>query len=159
MKRLKNKRGDGYIFPCVMIVVICMILSVFIFFAGAVNMVRITKENSKIVLDSYVMKNSIAIYNSIKQGNDYTEALDQNVYIDDLCNFCTLVKGSYFLYAYDEDGQIKYMMTHPTVTFREENTLKIRLYYTVYVPVRFNGKNVRYAIIPVTADSSFTEKF
>lgn len=159
MKQLKNKRGDGYIFPCIMIVVVCMMLSVFIFFAGAVNLVRITKENTKIVLDSYVMKNSIAMYNSIKQGHDFTEVLDQNVYIDNLCSFCTLVKSDYFLYAYDENGQIKYMMTQPTITFRVENTLKIRLSYTVYVPVRFNGKITRYAIIPATVDSSFTEKF
>lgn len=159
MRWLKNKRGDGYVFPCVMIVVICMILSVFIFFAGVVNMVRITQENTKVVLDSYVMKSSIEIYNSIKQGSDYTDVLEQNVYINDLCDFCSLAKGSYFLYAYDEDGEIKYMMTRPTITFREENTLKIELCYTLYVPVRFNGKIVRYAIIPVTVDSSFTEKF
>ena len=159
MKKLRNKRGDGYVFPCVMIVVICMMLSVFIFFAGVVNMVRITQENTKVVLDSYVMKSSIEIYNFIKQGSDYTDVLDQNVYIDDLCDFCSLAKGSYYLYAYDEDGQIKYMMTRPTITFREENTLKIKLCYTFYVPVRFNGKIVRYAVIPVTVDSSFTEKF
>jgi len=156
---LKNKHGEGYVFPCVMIVVICMILSVLIFFAGVVNMVRITKENTKLVLDSYVMKNSIEIYNSIKQGNDYTEVLDQNVYIDDLCDFCTLAKGSYYLYAYDENGKLKYRMTKPAITFRQENTLKIQLSYTVYVPVWFDGKIVRYAIIPVTVDSSFIEKF
>jgi len=159
VRLLKNKRGDGYVFPCVMIVVICMILSVFIFFAGVVNMVRITQENTKVVLDSYIMKSSIEIYNSIKQGSDYTDVLDQNVYIDNLCDFCSLAKGSYFLYAYDEDGQVKYMMTRPTITFREENTLKIELYYTLYVPVRFSGEIVRYAVIPVTVDSSFTEKF
>lgn len=159
MKKLRNKRGDGYVFPCVMIVVICMMLSVFIFFAGVVNMVRITQENTKIILDSYVMKSSIEIYNSIKQGSDYTDVLDQNVYIDDLCNFCSLAKSSYFLYAYDEDGQIKYMMTRPTIIFQEENTLKIELRYTLYVPVRFNGNIVRYAVIPVTVDSSFSEKF
>lgn len=82
MRWLKNKRGDGYVVPCVMIVVICMMLSVFIFFAGVVNMVHITQENTKVVLDSYVMKSSIEIYNSIKQGSDYMDVLDQNVYID-----------------------------------------------------------------------------
>lgn len=159
MKKLKEKRGDGYIFPCVIILVICIMLSVFIFFAGAVNMVRITKENSKIVLDSYVMKNSIGIYNSIKQGNDYTEVLDQNVYIDELCEFCTLAKDNYYLYSYDNDGKLKYMMTRPTIIFREEKTLKIELRYTLYVPVWFNGKVVQYAVIPIFINSSFTEKF
>ena len=159
MKRLKNKRGDGYIFPCVMIVIVCMMLAVFVFFAGAVNTVNITKENSKIVLDSYVMKNSIEIYDSIKQGNDYTDALDRNVYIDSLCSFCSLANKGYYLYAYDENGKVKYRMTRPTILFREENTLKIELQYTLYLPVWFNGKIVRYAVIPVTVDSSFTEKF
>jgi len=136
-----------------------MMLSVFIFFAGVVNMVRITQENTKVVLDSYVMKNSIEIYNSIKQGSDYTDVLDQNVYIDDLCDFCSLEKCGSYLYNYNEDGSLKYRITCPTITFREENTLKIELSYTLYVPVRFNGVIVRYAVIPVTVDSSFTEKF
>ena len=68
MKTLKNKRGEGYIFPCLMIIVVCMILSVLIFFATSVSLVRITEKNSRIVLDSYVMQNSIQIYHSIKQG-------------------------------------------------------------------------------------------
>lgn len=159
MKRIKNKRGDGYVFPCVMIVIVCMMMAVFIFFSGAVNMIRITKENSKIVMDSYVMKNSIEIYNSIKQGNDYTESIDRDVYVDDLCKFCTLAKGSYYLYAYDSDGKLKYQMTKPYFTFREENTLKIQVHYTLYVPIWFDGKIARYAVIPVTVDSSFKEKF
>lgn len=142
-----------------MIVVVCMILSIFIFFASAVSMVRITEENTKIVLDSFIMKNSTQIYNSIKQGNDYTEALDRNVYIDDLCRFCTLEKSGSYLYSYNDGGSLKYRMTYPVITFRKENTLKIQLAYTLYVPVWFNGKIVQYAIIPVTVNSSFNEKF
>lgn len=159
MKCLINKRGDGYVFPCVMILVISMILSVFIFFAGAVNMVRITKENCKVVLDSFVMKNSIKIYNSIKQGNDYTEALDADVYIDDLCKFCTLVKGSSYLYHYDSDGRFQYRMSRPVITFRQENTLKIQISYTLYVTVYFNNRPVTNAVVPVTVVSSLSEKF
>lgn len=159
MKIFKSKRGEGYVFPCVMIVVVCMILSVVIFFASAVSMVRITEENTKIVLDSYIMKNSIQIYDSIKQGNDYTEALDRDEYINALCNFCTLEKSGSYLYNYNEDGSLKYRMAYPVITFRKENTLKIQLAYTLYVPVWFDGKIVRYAVIPVTVDSSFNEKF
>lgn len=159
MKVFKSKRGEGYVFPCVMIVVVCMILSVVIFFASAVSMVRITEENTKIVLDSYIMKNSIQIYDSIKQGNDYTEALDRDEYINALCNFCTLEKSGSYLYNYNDDGSLKYRMTYPVITFRKENTLKVQLAYMLYVPVWFDGKIVRYAVIPVTVDSSFNEKF
>ncbi|MDD4474275.1 MAG: hypothetical protein PHV95_00590 [Eubacteriales bacterium] len=159
MKTLKNKRGEGYIFPCLMIVVVCMILSVLIFFASGVSLVRITEKNSKIVLDSYVMQNSIQIYNSIKQGNDYTETLDRNDYIVALCDFCSLVKIGSYLYAYNDDGSLKYRMTLPVITFREENTLKIQLSYTLYVPIWFDGRIARYAVISVTVQSSFKEKF
>lgn len=48
---LRNKRGDGYIHVCVLILVICMILSVFVTFAGAVNVVRLMQRNTKTVLD------------------------------------------------------------------------------------------------------------
>ena len=76
-----------------------------------------------------------------------------------LCKFCTLEKGISYLYAYDEDGNLKYYMTYPVITFREENRLKVQLNYTLYVPMRFDGKIVQYAIIPITVDSSFSEKF
>ena len=81
---MRNKRGEGYITTCVMVVIICMLVAVFVTFTTAVSVVRITERNSKIVLDSYVMKNSILIYDSIKNGNDYTVDLNEDVYIDDL---------------------------------------------------------------------------
>ena len=159
MKILKNKQGDGYVFPCVMIVTLCMLLSVFIFFASTASWIRITKENSETVMDSYIMKNSIEIYNSIKQGNDYTEVLDTDVYIDDLCKFCTLVKGSSYLYHYDSDGRLQYRMSRPVITFRQENTLKIQISYTLYVTVYFNNRPVTNAVVPVTVVSALSERF
>jgi len=159
MTILKNKHGEGYVFPCVMTIVLCMILSVLIFFASTASWIRVTKENSKTVMDSYIMKNSIEIYNSIKQGNDYTEALDANVYIDDLCRYCTLVNKGNYLYAYDSKGKVQYQMTKPYFTFQEDNTLKIRVHYTLYVPIWFNGRAVSVARIPVTIDSALSQKF
>jgi hypothetical protein len=159
MKIWKNKRGDGYVFPCVMIIVLCMLMSVFIFFYSTASWIRVTKENAETVMDSYIMKNSIEIYNSIKQGNDYTEALDANVYIDDLCRFCTLVKGSSYLYHYDSDGRLQYRMSRPVITFRQENTLKIQISYTLYVTVYFNNRPVTNAVVPVTVVSALSEKF
>ena len=48
---IKNKRGDGYIQVCVLIIIICMILSVFVTFAGTVNIVTLMKSNTKTVLE------------------------------------------------------------------------------------------------------------
>ena len=159
MKVILNRNGDGYIFPCVMIVVLSMILSAVIFYANTVSLVRITKENSKIVLDSFVIKNSILIYNSIKQGDDNTEVLDENLYLENLCEYCTLYNFGNMLYAYNDDGSVKYKMTIPTITFREDNTLKIQLNYTIYVPIQFDNNILGYAAIPMNVISSFSEKF
>lgn len=159
MKIWKNKRGDGYVFPCVMIIVLCMIFSVLMFLYSTASWIRITKENTETVMDSYIMKNSIEIYNSIKQGNDYTETLDANVYIDDLCEYCTLVKGSSYLYHYDSNGRLQYRMSRPVITFRQENTLKIQIDYTLYVTVYFNNRAVRNAVVPVTVVSALSERF
>ena len=156
---MRNKRGDGYITTCVMVVIICMLVAVFVTFTTAVSVVRITERNSKIVLDSYVMKNSILIYDSIKNGNDYTVELDENVYIDDLCEFCTFEKSGSFLYAYSSEGNLKYRISKPMVSFSTEGTLKVYARYTVYVPIDFAGVVISTAEIPITVESKFNEKF
>ena len=73
---MNNKKGEGYVSTCVMIVVVCMLLSVFVTFAVAVNTVKTVERNSRVVLDSFVMQNSIEIYDSIKQGNNETNEID-----------------------------------------------------------------------------------
>lgn len=156
---LKNKRAEGYILPCVMIVIVCMILSVFVVFFNSANVVRMTERNSKTVLESYVMKNSIIIYNSIKQGNDVTASLDTDDYIDMLCEFCTLEKIGNRLYSVDADRRVKYYISKPRVGFTNENHLKLYVSYTVYVPMYFNGRIVRTAVIPMTVKINLDEKF
>lgn len=156
---LKNKRAEGYILPCVMIVIVCMLLSVFVTFFSSVNVVRMMERNSKMVLESYVMKNSIIIYNSIKQGNDVTSSLDTTDYIDTLCDFCTLEKQGSRLYSKDADGRVKYYISTPQVGFTQNNRLKLYVIYTLYVPIYFNGTKVSTAIIPMTVKLNLDEKF
>ena len=156
---MRNKRGDGYITTCVMVVIICMLVAVFMTFTTAVSVIRITEKNSRIVLDSFVMKNSILIYDSIKNGYDYTVELDENVYIEDLCDFCTFEKNGNFLYAYSSDGKVKYRLSKPDVSFSVEGELKVYARYTVYMPITFGGVVIDTAEIPITVESKFNDKF
>lgn len=155
----QNKRAEGYITPCVMIVIVCMLLSVFVTFFSSVNVVRMMERNSKTVLESYVMKNSIIIYNSIKQGNDVTSSLDTMDYIDTLCEFCPLEKQGSRLYSKDADGRVRYYISIPQVGFTQNNRLKLYVRYTLYVPVYFNGVAVSTAVIPTTVKINLDEKF
>ena len=159
MVRYLKTRAEGYVRPCVMIVITCMLLSVFITFAEAVSVVKQTERNSRVVLDNYVMLNSIQIYNSIKTGNDKNPYLDSASYTDSLADFCTFAEEGGYLYNYDRDGNVLFYLSQPVMEYVKDNTLKISVRYTVFVPIRFAGLRVDTAEIPITVTSKFTEKF
>ena len=156
---LKNKRGEGYVQVCVLIIVICMILSVFVTFASAVNVVRLTERNSKTVLESYLMKNSIEIYDSIKQGNNDADSLNANVYISDLADFCTFVKVGNYYYHRDENGRTEYYISKPTVGFTETGKLRLYVSYNLYVPIYFDNVKISTAQIPITVKIDLEERY
>ena len=156
---LKNKRGEGYVQVCVLIIVICMILSVFVTFASAVNVVRLTERNSKTVLESYLMKNSIEIYDSIKQGNNDADSLNANVYISDLADFCTFVKVGNYYYHRDENGRTEYYISKPTVGFTETGKLRLYVSYKLYVPIYFDNVKISTAQIPITVKIDLEERY
>ncbi len=156
---MQNKRGEGYIPTCVMIIILTMLLSVFVTFVSAINIVKQTKRNSRVVLDSYVMQESIKIYDSIKNGNNKTPVLDSDSYVDSLCEFCTFAEKNDMLYNYNSDGDIQFYLTKPTVGYMEDKELKIYTSYTIYIPIYFAGIRVETAQIPITVTSNFTQKF
>ena len=156
---LKNKRGEGYVQVCVLIIVICMILSVFVTFASAVNVVRLTERNSKTVLESYLMKNSIEIYDSIKQGNNDADSLNANVYITDLADFCTFVKVGNYYYHRDENGRTEYYISKPTVGFTETGKLRLYVSYNLYVPIYFDNVKISTAKIPISVKIDLEERY
>ena len=156
---LKNKRGDGYIQVCVLIIVICMTLSVFVTFASAVNVVRLTERNSKTVLETYVTKNSIAIYNSIKQGTNNADSINSDEYISDLAGFCTFVKVGNYYYHRDATGRTEYYISKPTVGFTESGKLRLYASYTLYVPIYFDNVRVSTVRIPTTIKIDLDERF
>ena len=156
---LKNKCGEGYVKVCVLVIVICMILSVFVTFASAVNVVRLTERNSKTVLESYLMKNSIEIYDSIKQGNNDADSLNANVYITDLADFCTFVKVGNYYYHRDENGRTEYYISKPTVGFTQTGKLRLYVSYTLYVPIYFDNVKISTARIPTTVKIDLEERF
>ena len=154
-----KKKGTGCIDICVMIVVLCSILSVLITYVLAVNVIKINKLNARIVLDNFVMQNSIEIYDSIKNGNDFTEAVDTDEYIDSLCSYNSLDFRGNMLYCVGENGKQKYRMTIPNLSLTEGNRLKIAAKYEITVPLYFAGIKVHNVTVPITVESKFKDKF
>lgn len=128
-------------------------------YAASISKVNLIRENTKVILDSFVTQNSTEIYNSIKQGNDYTEVIDTEEFRTSLISFCTLETDNGLLYSIDADGQELFHITEPTISFREANELELVVNYTLTIPMYFAGKEFPAVNIPIEVTSVLTEKF
>ncbi len=156
---LKNQKGEGYIVPCVFILIFAMIFAMIFTYSASISKVNLMRENTKVVLDSFLTQNSTEIYNSIKQGNDYTEVIDTEEFRTSLISFCTLEIKNGMLYSYDADGKELYNITEPVLSFREANELELVVNYTISIPLWFAGHQFPSANIPIEVTSILTEKF
>lgn len=159
MKMLKSSKAEGYIVPCVFILIFAMIFTMIFTYSASISKVEMMRENTKVVLDSFVTQNSTEIYNSIKQGNDYTEAIDTEEFRTSLISFCTLEIENGMLYSNDADGKELYHITEPILSFREVNELELVVNYTISIPLWFAGHQFPSANIPIEVTSILTEKF
>ena len=128
-------------------------------YSASISKVNLMRENAKVVLDSFLAQNSTEIYNSIKQGNDYTEVIDTEEFRTSLISFCTLEIEDGMLYSYDADGKELYHITEPVLSFREANELELVVNYTILIPLWFAGHQFPSANIPIEVTSILTEKF
>ena len=154
-----NKSGEGYVQVCVLILVLCLIVSVLLTLIYAVNFVRQTERNIKTVLENYVTANSIRIYNSIKQGTNETEAIDEDEFIDNLCGFASFTRGNTYLYHSSGGEEADYYITVPKVRFAEHNKLRLVVTCKVFIPLRFLENLVTTAEAPLTVKLNLEGKF
>lgn len=159
MKMLTSSKAEGYIVPCVFILIFAMIFTMIFTYSASISKVEMMRENTKVVLDSFLTQNSTEIYNSIKQGNDYTEAIDTEEFRTSLISFCTLEIENGMLYSYDADGKELYHITEPVLSFREVNELELVVNYTISIPLWFADHQFPSANIPIEVTSILTEKF
>lgn len=154
----KNKKGEGYVFVCVLILVFMMTFSVIFVYTGMITEIRLQKTNTKMVFDSFITKNSILIFNNIKQGNNATEHLETESFYTALKDFCTLDEKDNLYYAVDDEGTEIFHLTKPRIDFVEEDKLALSLKYEMYIPVRFAGHTVTTAEVPIRISSILNSK-
>lgn len=142
----------------VIVLILSMLLSVLLTYAGMVTILQTARDNTKLALDSFVTHNSIQIYDSLKQGNEETDILEENVFENEIFSLFSLDIQGDTLYSVDEKGNISYYMTIPNVDFAYANTLKLTASYTVTIPVRFAGKEITDLRIPQTVTAYYNLK-
>lgn len=157
-KILSSIKGGGYISACVYTIVIAMIFSVVLFYAHCMTIIQTTRDNTELVLESFIIDNSVLIYDSIKQGHDLTEYFDEKIYISEISSRFSLDFVGNTLYSHDKEGNIVYAMTDPELAYKVDKSLKLKASYQVAVPVRVAGKRLFFLRIPLTVTRSLTVK-
>lgn len=155
MKILKSKKGEGtYIYLCVLILVISMLLSVLILYMGLCAQVQIQKRDMKHKLDGYISDYATVAFNAVKQGEAY------EIYVDyeNLANSCLPSLGftqSDSVYRYDNGNCT---LIGPEVKVLRGEGFGITLHYTAVFPIVWNGKTYGDLSIPVTVSSYYKIK-
>ena len=155
MKILKSKKGEGtYIYLCVLILVISMLLSVLILYMGLLSQVQIQKRDMKHKLDGYISDYATIAFNAVKQGEAY------EIYVDyeNLANGCLPSLGftqSDSVYRYDNGNCT---LVEPEVKVLRGEGFGITLHYTAVFPIVWNGKTYGDLSIPVTVSSYYKIK-
>jgi len=155
---LSNKRGSSYILTAVIILVISMMLSVVLIYASTMTIIQTTKENTQRCLDSFVMQNSTLIYQSIKEGNDFTEHFDQKAFIQAFNDELSMDLQNGMLYCVGDKGEVVFKMTIPAVTYKVNNTLNLKASYDLLIPLNFAGQKISDIKILIVVDSNYTLK-
>ena len=70
-----------YIKTAVIVLITAALLSLVFLYASLMSIISSTKSNTERVLDSFVIENATFIFDSIKNGHDFTPAIDENYYI------------------------------------------------------------------------------
>ena len=142
LKRTKqaicSKKGESYIYVCVLVLFISALVSVVIMYMGLMAQVQIQKRDVEMKLDNIVSEYAVEAFDSIKQG----ENLDRVIDLDKLITY--------------PNGNCK--MSRPTITTLSGNGFGLTATYTVSFPVKWGGRTFADLTVPITVTSYYKFK-
>lgn len=147
-----------HIKTAIYVLIIAMLLSIVFAYASIITIVQTTKTNTERVLDSFVMENATFIYNSIKNGNDFTTSINANYYVSKTSSELSLDLIEGMLYNKNEQGDSIFIMTNPQTRFTVDNTLNLTTTYNLLIPINFAGEKVMDLRIPIKVKASYNLK-
>ena len=149
---LKDKNGDAYIWLCVIVVFISMLLSVLILYMGLLSQVQIQKRDVKTKLDSVVSEYATEMFDAIKHGAPSEQYIDYD----------GLVRKAYARLGFPSDTVTEYpypngncVMMRPQVTSLKGDGFGITVRYTVVFPIKWNGNTYKSLEVPITVSSYY----
>lgn len=150
LKRLKQTissiKGESYIYVCVLVLFISMLVSVVIMYMGLMAQVQIQKRDVEMKLDNCIAKYAVEAFDSIKQGESVDRVIDlnklkQNAYAD-------LGFSAYAQSITYNNGNCT--MSRPIIQTLSGNGFGLTATYTVTFPISWGGKTFTELNVPIT---------
>jgi len=148
----------SHVKTAVIVLIVAMIFSVVLTYASVMTIVQTSKSNTERVINSFVIQNTTLIYNSIKNGNTYTAAIDANSFIAQFSSDCTLDYDGGYFYNKDSEGSTIFRITSPQTTFTVDNTLNLTCVFDILYPINFAGEQVSEIRIPIIVKTRYSLK-
>lgn len=148
----------NYVKTAVIVLITAMVLSLVLTYASIMTVVQTSRDNTERVLNSFVIENSTYIYNSIKNGSDFTTSLNTDYFMSRYLLDGTLDYDGVYLYNKTSDGSYVYRLTVPQTIFTVANTLNLTCSYNLHIPVEFAGKRITEMVIPIRVKTTFNLK-
>ena len=158
LKRTKqaicSKKGESYIYVCVLVLFISALVSVVIMYMGLMAQVQIQKRDVEMKLDNIVSEYAVEAFDSIKQCESMDRVIDlnklnQNAYTE-------LGFNAYATSITYPNGNCK--MSRPTITTLSGNGFGLTATYTVSFPVKWGGRTFADLTVPITVTSYYKFK-
>ena len=147
-----------HIKTAVIVLISAMVLSLVLSYASIMTIIQSTKDNTERVLDSFVTQNTTVIYSSLKNGSDFTPAIDTDYFVSNFSLDRTLDYDGTFLYNRDSEGGYNYRMTTPNTIFTINNSLNLTCTFDLLIPLDFAGKQFTELKIPMKVQTSYNLK-
>ena len=158
LKRTKqaicSKKGESYIYVCVLVLFISMLVSVVIMYMGLMAQVQIQKRDVEMKLDNIVSEYAVEAFDSIKQGENLDRVIDLNKLKQHA--YTELGFNAYATSITYPNGNCK--MSRPTITTLSGNGFGLTATYTVTFPVKWGGKTFADLTVPITVTSYYKFK-
>ena len=157
---IHSNKGYTHIYTVVIVIILSLIFAVVFEYTAMYTMVSTVKDNTQMTLDSFCIKKSTDIFNSINNGSDYM--LNQNMtneFMDDLSNEISLKlidNSSNTWYNLNEEEDIIYKYDKPLIANLDGNTLTLTCSYEIVIPFKIGIFSISDLCVPITLKSCYT---
>ena len=158
-KILRCRKGASQVKVAVLVIAVAMIFSAVFAYVTLMITITRTREDTQRVLDSFIIENAEAIYNSVKNGNHTTLTTNYNTRFRELVAAeLGLTRSGTLMYSEGASRNIIFHYNNPVTTNIRDGVLELQTRYEIVIPITFAGMDVVNVRVPITVRSLYVLK-